>query len=71
MGEFGGHGLPVQGHLWDANRRNWGYGSLPKDEAEYKQRYGGIARHAQQSASSRNSGWGLHRPPMWKVRSMD
>jgi predicted TIM-barrel fold metal-dependent hydrolase len=39
MGEFGGHGLPVQGHLWDANRRNWGYGSLPKDEAEYKQRY--------------------------------
>ena len=39
MGEFGGHGLPVQGHLWDANRRNWGYGSLPKDAAEYKQRY--------------------------------
>ena len=39
MGEFGGHGLPVQGHLWDAKRRNWGYGSLPKDAAEYKQRY--------------------------------
>ncbi len=39
MGEFGGHGLPVQGHLWDANRRNWGYGSLPKDEAEYRARY--------------------------------
>ena len=39
MGEFGGHGYPVQGHLWDANRRNWGYGGLPQTEAEYKQRY--------------------------------
>ena len=39
MGEFGGHGLPVQGHLWDANRRNWGYGDLPRTEAEYKERY--------------------------------
>jgi hypothetical protein len=27
------------GHLWDADRRNWGYGGLPKDEAEYKERY--------------------------------
>ena len=39
MGEFGGHGYPVQGHLWDANRRNWGYGGLPQSEAEYRQRY--------------------------------
>ena len=39
MGEFGGHGLPVKGHLWDANRRNWGYGDIPKTEAEYKERY--------------------------------
>ncbi|KLU01889.1 Beta-galactosidase [Rhodopirellula islandica] len=39
IGEFGGHGYPVQGHLWDANRRNWGYGTLPKNEAEYKDRY--------------------------------
>ena len=39
MGEFGGHGLPVQNHLWDANRRNWGYGDLPKDSAEYQERY--------------------------------
>ena len=39
IGEFGGHGLPVQGHLWDANLRNWGYGDLPKTEAEYKDRY--------------------------------
>ena len=39
MGEFGGHGYPVQGHLWDANRRNWGYGGLPQNMAEYKERY--------------------------------
>ncbi|MDO8836931.1 MAG: glycoside hydrolase family 2 TIM barrel-domain containing protein, partial [Vicinamibacterales bacterium] len=39
MGEFGGHGYPVPGHLWDANRRNWGYGGLPQTEAEYKERY--------------------------------
>ncbi|HRX79176.1 MAG TPA: glycoside hydrolase family 2, partial [Pirellulaceae bacterium] len=39
MGEFGGHGYPVKDHLWDANRRNWGYGGLPQTEAEYKQRY--------------------------------
>jgi len=39
VGEFGGHGYPVKGHLWDANRRNWGYGGLPKNKAEYKQRY--------------------------------
>ncbi|QDV23646.1 glycoside hydrolase family 2 protein [Aureliella helgolandensis] len=39
MGEFGGHGFPVQGHLWDSQRRNWGYGDIPKTEAEYKDRY--------------------------------
>ena len=25
--------------LWDAHRRNWGYGGLPKNKQEYKQRY--------------------------------
>ena len=39
VGEFGGHGFPVKGHIWDVNRRNWGYGDLPKDEDEYKKRY--------------------------------
>ena len=39
VGEFGGHGWPVKGHLWDQNRRNWGYGGLPKDAKEYKARY--------------------------------
>ncbi len=25
IGEYGGVGWPVQGHLWDATKRNWGY----------------------------------------------
>lgn len=41
VGEFGGHGFPVDGHVWDANRRNWGYGELPKTLDEYRQRYVG------------------------------
>ena len=39
VGEFGGHGYPVEGHLWNPAARNWGYGGLPKTEAEYRQRY--------------------------------
>lgn len=39
VGEFGGHGYPVAGHLWDDERDNWGYGGLPKNEAEYRERY--------------------------------
>lgn len=39
VGEFGGHGYPVKGHLWDANRRNWGYGGLPQNKEEYLDRY--------------------------------
>ncbi|WP_207310284.1 glycoside hydrolase family 2 protein [Rubripirellula amarantea] len=39
VGEFGGHGYPVEGHLWDADRDNWGYGGLPKSKSEYQDRY--------------------------------
>ncbi|HEX5050754.1 MAG TPA: glycoside hydrolase family 2 TIM barrel-domain containing protein [Planctomycetota bacterium] len=39
VGEFGGHGLPVPGHLWREQARSWGYGGLPKDDAEYVGRY--------------------------------
>ena len=39
VGEFGGHGWPVQGHLWANSDRNWGYGNLPKTVDEYKARY--------------------------------
>lgn len=39
VGEFGGHGWPVQGHLWDESKRNWGYGGLPKTKEEFQARY--------------------------------
>lgn len=39
VGEFGGHGLPVKGHLWNVEADNWGYGGLPKNAEEYKERY--------------------------------
>ncbi|MBK1879766.1 glycoside hydrolase family 2 protein [Pelagicoccus mobilis] len=39
VGEFGGHGWPVEGHLWSKKKRNWGYGGLPKTIEEYKERY--------------------------------
>lgn len=39
VGEFGGHGWPVPGHLWDESKRNWGYGGLPKTKEEYQARY--------------------------------
>lgn len=39
MGEFGGHGWPVDGHLWDTQKRNWGYGGLPENIDEYVQRF--------------------------------
>lgn len=39
MGEFGGHGFPVENHVWDPKSRNWGYGGLPKDKEEWLERY--------------------------------
>ncbi len=39
VGEFGGHGWPAIGHLWDSERDNWGYGGLPKNAEEYQERY--------------------------------
>lgn len=39
VGEFGGHGFPIEGHLWNPERKNWGYGKLPKTKEEYIERY--------------------------------
>jgi beta-galactosidase len=39
VGEFGGHGWPVEGHLWKKDNANWGYGGLPKSLDEWKDRY--------------------------------
>ncbi|MEO1529859.1 MAG: sugar-binding domain-containing protein, partial [Planctomycetota bacterium] len=39
VGEFGGHGWRAEGHLWNPEMKNWGYGGLPKTLNEYKDRY--------------------------------
>ena len=39
VGEFGGHGWRVSGHLWNPDMENWGYGGLPKTMGEYRDRY--------------------------------
>lgn len=38
-GEFGGHALPVPGHLWDPAAANWGYGDTPASAEEWSRRY--------------------------------
>ncbi len=38
IGEFGGIGLPVAGHLWFPEKRNWGY-QTATDAADYGARY--------------------------------
>ena len=37
LGEFGGLGLPIEGHTWQ-DKDNWGYQSF-KDKEELKERY--------------------------------
>lgn len=39
VGEFGGHGWAVPGHVWNKQANNWGYGGLPKTLEEWKGRY--------------------------------
>ena len=39
LGEYGGIGLAVPGHLWNAEGRNWGYQGLCKDGEEVLDKY--------------------------------
>ncbi|MBK0383609.1 beta-galactosidase [Pedobacter sp. SD-b] len=38
IGEFGGLGLAVKGHLWDANKKNWGYRDID-DQASFSREF--------------------------------
>lgn len=38
VGEFGGLGLPVKGHLWNPSMRNWGYATYT-DPEEFRKTY--------------------------------
>lgn len=39
VGEYGGHGFPTKGHMWQESDAIWGYGGLPKSLEELKDRY--------------------------------
>ncbi|MDR0336520.1 MAG: hypothetical protein LBI18_05460, partial [Planctomycetaceae bacterium] len=39
LGEYGGLGLPVQGHTWVKSGKNWGYGGNLKDKDDLLQTY--------------------------------
>jgi beta-galactosidase/beta-glucuronidase len=39
VGEFGGHGWPVDGHMWAPEREKMIYGNMPESIEEYHQRY--------------------------------
>jgi len=39
IGEYGGIGLPVKGHLWKITDKNWGYGGVKKTKEEVLDQY--------------------------------
>jgi hypothetical protein len=41
LGEFGGLGYPIAGHLWAADKRNWGYRGF-QDKASLQKAYEGL-----------------------------
>ena len=34
----------MEGHVWDPNTRNWGYGGLPENKEEWEARYRSTAK---------------------------
>ena len=55
IGEFGGIGWPIDGHLWNPNMRNWGYQTYHSADtvlAAYKTKYAKIIEYHQKRALS-------------------
>ncbi|GAB3931231.1 glycoside hydrolase family 2 protein [Larkinella terrae] len=55
VGEFGGIGWPVTGHLWDPNKRNWGYQTYQDKDAvlkAYRTKYGKMVEMYQKNGVS-------------------
>ncbi|SFD82367.1 glycoside hydrolase family 2 protein [Spirosoma endophyticum] len=55
IGEFGGIGWPVQGHLWNPGMRNWGYQTYQSADAvlkAYQKKYAKIVEYYQKQALS-------------------
>ena len=55
IGEFGGIGWPVRGHLWNPEMRNWGYQTYQSADAvlkAYQKKYAKIIEYYQKQALS-------------------
>lgn len=55
IGEFGGIGWPIQGHLWNPEMRNWGYQTYQSAEEvrkAYQKKYAKIVEYYQKQALS-------------------
>ena len=55
IGEFGGIGWPIQGHLWNPGMRNWGYQTYQSADvvlAAYRKKYAKIVEYYQKQALS-------------------
>ena len=39
LGEYGGIGFPMEGHLWQPDKRNWGYGQVKSSKKEVTDEY--------------------------------
>ncbi|GAB4022064.1 glycoside hydrolase family 2 protein [Spirosoma koreense] len=55
IGEFGGIGWPVQGHLWNPGMRNWGYQTYQSADVvlkAYQKKYAKIIEYYQKQALS-------------------
>ena len=55
IGEFGGIGWPVPGHLWNPDMRNWGYQTYQSGDAvlaAYRKKYAKIVEYYQKQALS-------------------
>lgn len=44
LGEFGGLGWPIEGHLWNEQKRNWGYRTY-QDEVQYLKEYATVIQN--------------------------
>ena len=55
IGEFGGIGWPIQGHLWNPDMRNWGYQTYQSADVvlkAYQKKYAKIVEYYQKQALS-------------------
>ncbi|WP_162618640.1 glycoside hydrolase family 2 protein [Pedobacter yulinensis] len=44
LGEFGGLGWPLSGHLWDARKKNWGYRNFAS-QADFTKAYASVIKN--------------------------